>query len=52
MKTPIPRNSAPYSAPSVPFTNEKAVRQFVEKHADKILGLTVISVEPERWGPV
>jgi len=34
----------------VPFTNEKAVRQFVEKHAEEILGLTVISVDRSGGG--
>ena len=50
MKTPVPRDSTPYPAPSVPFTNEKAVRQFVEKHAEEILGLTVISVDRSGGG--
>jgi len=50
MKRSIPRSSTAYRAPSVPFTTESEVRNFIEKYAENILGLTVISSDRSGGG--
>src|SRR6266446_9429247 len=45
MRTPasIPIDTTPYRDACLPFANEDEVQRFVEKHAAKILGLTVVA---------